>query len=170
MRIRPAAGRRAQRYARGVRHLLLIFGGHAGGRTEALTEAVCAGIAEVGEEIELRSKPALEAGAEDLLWAHGLLIGTPEHFGYMSGAVKDFFDRTFYPAEGKTEGLPYALYVSAGNDGSGTVASVERIATGYRWKAIAPALIVRGAVTEEARGRCRELGSTMAQGLALGIF
>lgn len=153
-----------------MKHLLLVFGGHAGGRTEVLTRAVREGVDEAAAEVELCSKPALEAGPEDLLWAHGLLIGTPEHFGYMSGAVKDFFDRTFYPVEGRTEGLPYALYVSAGNDGTGTVASVERIATGYRWKAIAPALIVRGAVTDEAIGRCRELGGAMAQGLALGIF
>ncbi|MBK7250737.1 MAG: NAD(P)H-dependent oxidoreductase [Gammaproteobacteria bacterium] len=153
-----------------MKHLLLIFGGHSGGRTEALTRAVVEGVGQAGDDIELRSKAALTTGAEDLLWAEGLLIGTPEHFGYMSGAVKDFFDRTFYPVEGRTEGLPYALYVSAGNDGSGTVASVERIATGYRWKPIAPALIVRGEVTDDALGRCRELGAAMAQGLALGIF
>lgn len=153
-----------------MKHLLLVYGGHAGGRTETLTQAVCAGIAEAADEVELRALPALAAGAEDLLWAQGLLIGTPEHFGYMSGAVKDFFDRTFYPVEGKVEGMPYALYISAGNDGSGAASSVERIATGYRWKAIAPPLIVRGAPTEEALGHCRELGSAMAQGLALGIF
>lgn len=153
-----------------VKHLLLIYGGHAGGRTEALTRAVCAGVAEAAGAVEQRVLPALTAGTEDLLWAQGLLIGTPEHFGYMSGAVKDFFDRTFYPVEGKVEGMPYALYISAGNDGTGAASSVERIATGYRWKAIAPPLIVRGAPTGQALVDCRELGSAMAQGLAMGIF
>jgi hypothetical protein len=88
----------------------------------------------------------------------------------MSGAVKDFFDRTFYPVEGKVESLPYAIYISAGNDGTGAAASVERIALGYKWKRIAEPLIVRGppAVTDLAR--CSELGQTMAAGLSTGIF
>ncbi|HSN71184.1 MAG TPA: NAD(P)H-dependent oxidoreductase [Steroidobacteraceae bacterium] len=150
--------------------LLLIYGGHAGGRTERLTEAVLDGAAELADEVEIRSKPALEATADDLLWAEGLLIGTPEHFGYMSGAVKDFMDRTFYPVEGKVEGLPYALYVSAGNDGTGAVSSIERIATGYRWKRIAEPIIVVGAPDDAALARCRELGQTMAAGLAYGVF
>jgi multimeric flavodoxin WrbA len=151
-------------------HLLLIYGGHAGGRTERLTAAVLDGAAELAGEVEIRSKPALEATADDLLWAQGLLIGTPEHFGYMSGAVKDFMDRTFYPVEGQVEGLPYALYVSAGNDGTGATSSIERIAVGYRWKRIAEPIIVVGAPDEAALARCRELGQTMAAGLAYGVF
>jgi multimeric flavodoxin WrbA len=99
-----------------------------------------------------------------------LLIGTPEHFGYMSGAIKDFFDRTFYPVENKVDGLPYAIYVSAGNDGTGAVNSIERIALGYKWKRIAEPLIVRGAPTLDALAKCRELGQTMAAGMDAGIF
>lgn len=150
--------------------LLIIYGGHAGGRTERLLRAVQAGVAASGEPIEVRSLPALQAGAEDLLWANGLLIGTPEHFGYMSGAVKDFMDRTFYPVEGKVEGLPYAVFVSAGNDGTGAVTSIERIALGYKWKKVAEPLIVKGEPTETDLQRCEELGQTMAAGLALRIF
>jgi multimeric flavodoxin WrbA len=115
-------------------------------------------------------KSALEAGVADLLWAQGLLIGTPEHFGYMSGAVKDFMDRTFYPAEGRVEALPYALFVSAGNDGTGAVNSIERIALGYKWKRVAEPLIVRGDPKPEDLERCRELGQTFAAGLAYGVF
>lgn len=150
--------------------ILLIHGGHAGGRTEALRVAVIAGVRAAGEPVELRVLRALDAGIDDLLWAQGLLIGTPEHFGYMSGAVKDFFDRTFYPAEGRTEGLPWALFVSAGNDGSGTANAVERIATGYRWKRIAEPVIAVGPPDDAALDRCRELGATMAAGLAAGIW
>jgi multimeric flavodoxin WrbA len=153
-----------------TKHLLLVYGGHAGGRTETLRRAVAAGVLATGEALELREVPALHAGIDELLWADGLLLGTPEHFGYMSGALKDFFDRTFYPAEGRTEGRPYALFVSAGNDGTGTAAAVARIATGYRWKAIAEPLIVVGEPDAAALARAGELGATMAAGLAAGVF
>ncbi|HKE96991.1 MAG TPA: NAD(P)H-dependent oxidoreductase [Povalibacter sp.] len=154
----------------GPRHLLLIHGGHERGRTHELVAAVRDGIMQADEDIELRVLPALQAGTEDLFWAHALLIGTPEHFGYMSGAVKDFMDRTFYPAEGRTTGLPYAIFVSAGNDGSGAVSSIERIALGYQWRKVAEPVIVKGPVDDGARTRCLELGQTLASGLALGIF
>jgi len=150
--------------------LLIIHGGHAGGRTHRLVQAVQLGVLATGEAIDVRTLPALEADANDLLWAHALLIGTPEHFGYMSGAVKDFMDRTFYPVEGKVDGLPYAVFVSASNDGSGAVSSIERIALGYKWKRIAEPVIVRGEITDAELQRCAELGQTMAAGLALGIF
>jgi multimeric flavodoxin WrbA len=153
-----------------MKKLLSIYGGHPGGHTEKLTAAVLAGIAAAEDPVELRSLPALAAGIADLLWADGLLIGTPEHFAYMSGAVKDFFDRTFYPAEGKREGLPYALYISAGNDGTGTAAAVAKIATGYRFRAIAEPIIVRAAPDAAALAQCRELGLTFASALALGVF
>lgn len=151
-------------------HLLLIYAGHAGGRTHAMVESVKRGVAEAGEDIELRALPALDAGVEDLLWANGLLIGTPEHFGYMAGAIKDFFDRTFYPVQSRVDGLPYAVFVSAGNDGTGAVNSIERIALGYRWKKCAEPLIVTGDPTEADLRRCCELGQTLAAGLALGVL
>lgn len=153
-----------------VPRVLMIHGGHPGGRTYALVDAVREAIAAFDEPIELRVLPALNAGLDDLLWCQGLLIGTPEHFGYMSGAVKDFFDRTFYPAQGRTEGLPYGLFISAGNDGTGTARAVDRIVTGYRWRAIAEPVIVVGDIDEAARARCRELGQTMAAGLSFGVF
>src|SRR5262245_26522552 len=109
------------------RRILIIHGGHAGGRTHALVAAIRQGIDAAGEQIEVQSLPALSAGIDELLWAQGLLIATPEHFGYMSGAVKDFFDRTFYPAQDRVDSLPYAVVVSAGNDGTGAVNSIERI-------------------------------------------
>lgn len=152
------------------RHLLIIHGGHAGGRTHRLVQAVQLGVLATEEAIDVRTRPALEASIDDMLWAHGLLIGTPEHFGYMSGAVKDFMDRTFYPAEGKVDGLPYAIFVSASNDGTGAVASIERIALGYKWKKVADAVIVRGEITDADLQRCGELGQTFAAGLSLGIF
>src|SRR5687768_6759442 len=150
------------------KHLLIVHGGHADGRTHRLVQAVRMGVEAAEEAIDVRTLPALEAGVDDLLWANGMLIGTPEHFGYMSGAVKDFMDRTFYPVEGKVDGLPYAVFVSASNDGTGAVASIERIALGYKWKRIAEAVIVRGEITDTSMQRCGELGQTMAAGLNLG--
>jgi multimeric flavodoxin WrbA len=152
------------------RHILLITAGHAGGRLERLAREVASGVQELANEIELRELPALAAGVDDLRWAHAVLLGTPEKFGYMAGALKDFFDRTFYPTEGQLAGLPYALFVSAGNDGSGAVAAVERIVTGYRWQQIADPLVVVGEPDESGLSRCRELGQTLAAGLSLGIY
>lgn len=156
--------------SRVMRRILLVYGGHGGGRTDRLRIAVEAGVREAAEDVTLSSCPALECGAPELLAAHGLLLGTPEHFGYMSGALKDFFDRTFYPCEGRTSGLPYALFVSAGTDGTGTVRAVERIATGYGWTTVVPPLVVVGEPDADALARARELGATLAAGVAAGIF
>ena len=150
--------------------VLLVYGGQPGGRTERLCIAALAGLKAAGEAFEVRERPALQATIDDLLWAQGILLATPEHFGYMSGALKHFFDRTFYPAEGRTEGRPYGLMVSAGNDGTGTVAAVERIVTGYRWRAVAPPVVVVGEPDAAALARCEELGATLVAGLEAGVF
>ncbi len=150
--------------------LLLVYGGHAGGRTERLRLAAEAGIASSGPGLALVSRRALDCGPKELLAAHGVLLCTPEHFGYMSGALKDFFDRTFYPVEGHTGGRPYALVVSAGNDGTGAVRAVERIVSGYGWTAMAPPLIVVGDPDDAALQRAHDLGATLAAGLLAGIF
>jgi multimeric flavodoxin WrbA len=152
-----------------MKKLLLIYSSQTG-HTETMARAVCEGVAELAEDVELRQKPALSAGLDDLLWANGLLIGTPENFGYMSGAVKDFLDRTYYPAQGKVTGLPYAVFVSAENDGSGAVKAIERIALGYGWNQVAEPVVVKGELDEPALQRCRELGQTLAAGLSVGIF
>lgn len=150
--------------------VLLVYAGHAGGRTEQLRKATVEGILAMPESVEVREKPALMADETDLLWADGILLATPEHFGYMSGALKYFFDRTFYAVESQTVGKPYGLVVSAGNDGQGTISAVHRIVTGYRWKEIAEPVLVIGEPKVSDLERCRELGGTMAAGLAAGIF
>ncbi|MGB0955272.1 MAG: flavodoxin family protein [Panacagrimonas sp.] len=152
-----------------MKHLLLIYTSQSG-KTRRLCEAVQAGAREFADEVELRVKPALEADIEDLLWAGGLLIGTPENFGYLSGAVKDFLDRTYYPAEGKTVGLPWAMFVSAGNDGTGAVTALERIALGYGWNRVAEPLIAVGELDETALAKAHEMGQTLAAGLSMSIF
>lgn len=152
-----------------MKHLLIIWHSQSG-HTQQLAEAVTQGAAEFGDEVELRVRRAFDATLDDLLWAHGLLLGTPENFGYMSGAMKDFMDRTYYPAEGKTVGLPYAVFIGCENDGSGAVRAIERIATGYGWNRVAEPLISRGAPAPDTLARARELGQTLAAGLSMSLF
>jgi hypothetical protein len=150
------------------RRLLVLFHSQ-GGSLARMTDAIVRGASRV-DDVAVRVVRALEGGLDDLLWAQAVLFGTPENFGYMSGALKDFFDRTFYPAQGKVSGLPYALFVKAGNDGSGAVTSIERIVRGYPLRAVAEPLVVRGEVTDADLVRCEELGETIAAGLSLGIY
>lgn len=152
-----------------MKRLLIVFHSQTG-RTERMAEAVWRGANAEAEQVETRMRRALEAGIDDLLWCDGLLIGTPENFGFMSGAVKDFFDRTFYPAQGKVHQLPYAVFVSCGNDGTGAVRQIERIARGYPLRKVAEPLIARGELQPQHLARCEELGQTLAAGLALGVF
>ena len=120
--------------------------------------------------IETRECSALKGTIDDLLWADGVIFGTPENFGTMSGALKFFFDETFYPAQGKIRNLPYALFVKCQNDGSGTVRDVERILRGYPMQLVAPALVAQGDLTEDLMAACRDLGQTMAAGLDMGLW
>ena len=152
-----------------MKRLLLVFHSQSG-RTAQLAQAVTDGVALLADEVELRVRRAPDAGIDDLLWAEGLLLGTPENFGHLGGLMKDFLDRTYYPAEGKTIGLPWAMFVSAGNDGRGAVAALERIALGYQWRKAAEPVIVRGEPDAEGLRRCSDLGQTLAAGLSLCLF
>ena len=150
------------------KRLLIVFHSQTG-NTARLAEAVLRGAQRV-EETDTELKRAFDTRSEDLLVSDGVLLGTPENFGYMSGALKDFFDRTYYPCEGKLTGLPYAVFVSAGNDGTGAVREIGRIANGYGWKVVAEALIVRKEITPADLVRAEELGEALAAGLAMGVF
>jgi len=121
-------------------------------------------------DVETRLLSAFDADLKDLRWADGLLFGTPENFGTMSGALKDFFDRTYYPAEPFQLNLPYALFISAGNDGSGAVREIDRIAIGYPLRKINEPLIAKGDINQQHLEQCEEFGLAMAAGLSLGIF
>ena len=151
-----------------MKNLLIVYPG-TGGTTDRLAEAAIRGARSI-EEVDALVKLARDAVADDVLNCGGLLLGTPEKFGYMAGLMKDFLERIFYACEGKVEGLPYALFVSAGNDGSGAVTSVERIVTGLRLKQVHEPVIVKGAPDDAALSRCEELGATIAAGIAFGMF
>ncbi len=153
-----------------TKHLLVVA--HAPSEnTRKLRDAVLRGAwAEEIEGVETKWIAPLEAGPEDVLAADGLILGTTENLGYMSGALKDFFDRCYYPCLEKTQGLPYALYIRAGKDGTGTRRAVESIATGLRWRPVQEPMICRGEWQESFVEQCEELGMAMAAGLEAGVF
>lgn len=122
------------------------------------------------EGISSRLIPPLEATPEDVLTADGIILGTTENLGYMSGALKDFFDRCYYPVLEKKQGLPCALYIRAGLDGTGTRRAVESIVTGLRWNWIQEPLTLKGEWQNKFLEEVEELGLTMAAGLEGGVF
>ena len=150
---------------------LLIVSHAPSPNTAALTEALVRGASHPDiERVAARATAPLEATAEDVLRADALILGTTENFGYMSGALKDFFDRIYYPCLGKTEGMPYGLLIRAGNDGSGAHASIERIVNGLRWRLVHAPVIAVGAFKSEYLEQCEALAMTLAAGLEGGIF
>lgn len=151
-----------------MKKLLIIY--HTQGvRTEEMAMQVLSGAREV-EDVETTIKKAFDSTLDDLLNTDGVIFGTPENFGYMCGALKDFFDRVFYPAQGKIEGMPYALFVAAGNDGTGAVNAVERIVRGFPLKRVCEPIITKGKTTAEDLQKCHEMGMTLAAGISLGMY
>jgi multimeric flavodoxin WrbA len=152
------------------KHLLIVYHSQSG-TTERMAEAVIRGARHQDvEDVTVRVRSALEADADDVLWSDALILGTPENFGYMSGALKYFLDRVYYPCLEKVEGKPWALFVRAGNDGTGAVSSVQRIVAGLALKEIQPPLVIAGEFDEARLAECEELGMTVAAGLEAGVF
>ncbi|QBM17643.1 hypothetical protein MARI_17640 [Marinobacter sp. JH2] len=121
------------------------------------------------ESVEVVVKAPLDAGPEDVLACDAIILGTTENLGYMSGALKDFFDRSYYPCLEETQGLPFTFYVRAGHDGTGTSRAIESIATGLRWKLVKEPLTCRGEYKEEFVEQCEELGLYVAASLDAGL-
>jgi multimeric flavodoxin WrbA len=134
-----------------------------------MADAVAEGSRSI-EHTEVILKRAAEATLEDLLAADGLAIGSPENFGYMAGMLKDFFDRTFYPSQDRVFRKPYVVFISAGNDGTGALNSIDRIALGYKFKKVYDPVISRGKLNDETIEKCRELGGVLAAGCEAGIY
>ena len=148
--------------------ILIVYHSQTG-NTEKMARAVEEGARGI-ENARVVLRKAGDASLDDLLQADGLAIGTPENFGYMSGMIKDFFDRTYNDAQDKVFRKPYVVFISAGNDGTGALRAIERIALGYKFKSVFPPVIAKGRITEEILEQCRELGGTLAGGCALGIY
>jgi len=139
--------------------------------TKKLAEAVKKGVDDT-EDIIGVFKKASEAVAEDIRRCNAIIICSPEYFGYMAGAIKDLFDRTYDELKDDKNiyKKPYAIVISAGNDGTGALNHIERICKGYRFKMVQKPIICKGAVTDEALKGCYELGRTVAEGVNAGIF
>jgi multimeric flavodoxin WrbA len=154
--------------AKSMAKILIIYHSQTG-NTEKMAHAVAKGAKSI-EGVEVVIKKAGDATMEDLLTADGLAVGTPENFGYMAGMVKDFFDRTFYAVGDKIFRKPFVVFISAGNDGTGALRAIERIALGYKFKTVYKPVIATGVITEEILQQCFELGGTIAGGCQMGIY
>jgi multimeric flavodoxin WrbA len=153
-----------------MKHLLIVYHTQTG-NTGKLAAAVREGASsELVDDVDVRFLRVREAAAEDLLWADGLLLGTPENFGYMSGAMKDFFDRTFYAVEGRILSLPYAVFISAGNDGTGALSAIRRIANGYPFKEVQEPVIAKAEINDEHLAAAHDLGLALAAGLEANVY
>jgi multimeric flavodoxin WrbA len=133
---------------------------------QALFEAVVDGATDPEiENVRVVRRAALSATASDVLAADGYLLGTPANLGYMSGALKHFFDQVYYPCLDETRGRPFGYYVHGGNDVTGAVRGIETITTGLGWRRAAGAVTVTGEPGRADTEACRELGATVAAGL-----
>ena len=150
--------------------LLVVYHSRTGGTDRLMEAAIDAAREHTGSTVDVRPLDALEADADNVLTAAAYLFGTPENFGYMSGALKYFFDRIYYDCLDKVNGRPYGLIVKAGEDGSGAIASVERLVTGLRLKAVAEPVLVVGDIDERGVAAAATLGATLAAGLEAGIY
>ena len=158
--------------------LLIIYHSRTGGSRQMAEAAADA----ARDETDTRLRTADATGPEDLLSADGYIFCAPENLAALSGAMKEFFDRCYYPVLGRIEGRPYALMICAGSDGDGAARQAARIATGWRLKQVQPPLIINTSaqtpeeilaekvISEEDLAKCRELGAALGAGLKMGVF
>jgi multimeric flavodoxin WrbA len=163
-----------------MKTLLIVFDSVTGGARQMAQAAAHGAAIEPG--VSCRLLRAEEAGPGNVLAADGYVFVTPEMLAALSGRMKYFFDRTYYAVLDRIQARPYAILVCAGSDGRNAVRQIERIAAGWRLKAVAePIIVCTHAQTPEAiaapktippelLNRCEDLGATMAAGLAMGIF
>lgn len=156
--------------AQNTKKLLLVC--HApSANTEALRDAALRGGRHpLLEATSVRWLPPLQAGVEDVLGCDAILLGTTENFGYMSGALKDFFDRIYYPCLELTQAKPFSYYVRAGSDGTGTVRAIDAITQGLAWRQVLPPEICKGDYDPCFADRVEELTATLAAGVEAGVY
>ena len=164
-----------------MKRLLIVYHSLTGG-TEQLVTAAAGGARREAPDVDVRVLTAPQAGPEDVLAADAYVFATPENLAAIAGLMKDFFDRCYYPVLGRIEGRPYATLICAGTDGSNAARQIERICTGWRLKAAAPALIVcthaqtpedilaPKQIPADELKRADELGAALAAGVAIGVF
>ena len=150
---------------------LLIISNLPPNNTKILLNQVKKGAKSINSEsLEIISSNAVDISYEIIKESSAIILGTTENLGYMSGIMKDFFDRNYNQCLNQTNGLPYALYIRAGHDGTGTELNMKRIITGLKWKEIQTPLILKGAWNDNFKDQCFNLGATVAAGLDMDIY
>lgn len=149
---------------------LLIVAHAPSPNTEKLAQAAFAGASHPDIDIHVILKSSQNTQPEDVLAADALLLGTTENLSYMAGLTKDFFDRCYYPVLEKKQGMPFALYIRAGHDGTGTKRAIETIVTGLRWSWAQEALILKGDWQNNFLSQVEELAMSFAAGVEAGIY
>jgi len=141
------------------------------GNTLKMAEAVANGVKDAANS-EVIFKKAGETSADDIRQCDAMVLCSPEYFGYMSGMMKDLFDRTYEELKEDPQSVkkPFCIVISAGNDGSGAVRHIERLCKGCRFKKVQNPIICKGPVTENILAQCRELGTILAEGVNAKIF
>lgn len=149
---------------------LLVVANAPSENTRRLVEAVLRGARhEDISHVETSYIAPLEAGPEHILMADAIILGTTENLAYMSGALKDFFDRSYYPVLEEKQGLPVACYIRAGSDGTGTKKAIETIVTGLKWTWVQSPLVCKGDWQEQFADQVETLGMTIAAQLDLSV-
>ncbi len=151
-----------------MRSLLIVY--HSQSGASARLAQACFRAAASVAEVEVRVLRAWDAGSADLMATDGLVLVGAENSGSLSGGIKDFLDRTFYPVGEAGRVLPYALLLSAGNDGRGAREQARRILSGYPLTPALEPVICRGEATAAHLGQAAEFGEAFATGLGMGIF
>lgn len=158
--------------------LLIVYFSRTGGSRQMAEAAAQAARSEASTTL----KTADQAGPDDLLSADGYIFCAPENLAAIAGAMKEFFDRCYYPVLGRIEGRPYAQMVCAGSDGENAARQTARIAQGWRLKEVQPPLIIcthaqtpeqilaEKTIPDDELAQCRNLGEAMAAGLSMGAF
>ena len=150
---------------------LLIVGHVPSPNTRRLRDAVEAAARGLkAEGVEVRALSPFDTEPDDVLGADAIVLGTTENLGYMSGALKDFFDRCYYPVLEAKQGLPCAVYIRAKLDGTGTRRAIESILGGLRWRLVQDIVVFHGEWQDGFADQAGELGQLMAAGLEAGVF
>ncbi|MFT6408481.1 MAG: multimeric flavodoxin WrbA [Arenicella sp.] len=153
---------------------LLIIAHTPSPNSKAMAEAILDGATDSSVDgVTVRLASPFDCSSEMVLESDALVLFTTENFGYMSGALKDFFERIYYPCLDDTkrnDAKPFALVIKAGLDGTGTDISVGKITSGLKWRPVQATTLCKGEFEPEFIARCRDIGLTIAASLEAEII